>query len=85
MYVGYSKGHELYYDEDKQQWFYTETKQPYNHSDILVCPKCNLSSRNDEPDPCLGMLMGVKYACCGHGDESQAYVMTENNHIIQNK
>jgi hypothetical protein len=27
------------------------------------------------PDICLGTLPGVSHACCGHGDESRAYVV----------
>lgn len=26
------------------------------------------------PDACIGMLEGVREACCGHGDTSRAYV-----------
>jgi hypothetical protein len=27
------------------------------------------------PDPCLGFLPGVSWACCGHGHVSKAYVV----------
>jgi hypothetical protein len=27
------------------------------------------------PDPCLGMLPGVMFACCGHGRTGRAYVV----------
>lgn len=33
-----------------------------------VCPFCHLKREIAAgPDPCLGWLPGVDYACCGHG------------------
>lgn len=29
-------------------------------------------------DPCLGVLPGVRFACCGHGVRANAYVRFEN-------
>ena len=32
------------------------------------CPQCHLRREKDYgPDPCLGELPGVDFACCGHG------------------
>jgi hypothetical protein len=32
------------------------------------CPSCQLVRAEDNgPDPCLGELPGVDFACCGHG------------------
>jgi hypothetical protein len=33
------------------------------------CRHCGLLATPDGPDPCLGMLPGVRSACCGHGIE----------------
>jgi hypothetical protein len=30
------------------------------------CPGCDVVAEAGGPDPCLGMLPGVKGACCGH-------------------
>jgi hypothetical protein len=38
------------------------------------CVQCGLLSVPDGPDPCLGMLPGVRAACCGHGGE-EPYVL----------
>jgi len=32
------------------------------------CPACDMTRERDfGPDPCLGELPGVDFACCGHG------------------
>jgi hypothetical protein len=38
------------------------------------CVQCGLLSVPDGPDPCMGMLPGVRAACCGHGVE-EPYVV----------
>ncbi|QOR55646.1 MAG: hypothetical protein VM34scaffold347_57 [Phage 66_12] len=41
------------------------------------CGACGVSrpTGSDEPDPCLGCLPNVRYACCGHGSRRAAYVV----------
>jgi len=41
------------------------------------CPHCRVSTV-EEHDPCLGLLPGVKAACCGHGCREDAYIIFEN-------
>lgn len=41
----------------------------------ITCLHCSLFITPAEPDPCLGQLPGVVYACCGHGLSSSAYVV----------
>lgn len=44
------------------------------------CIKCNLKAESREhPDPCLGWLPNVKYACCGHGIKGEDYVLTDTD------
>lgn len=45
------------------------------------CPRCGQVAELRGPDPCLGMLAGVKNACCGHGIE-RAYVSFEDGRHI---
>ena len=42
------------------------------------CAACGVD-RPDKPapDPCLGMLEGVAFACCGHGFDRMSYVALE--------
>ena len=42
------------------------------------CPKCDMSVKDIEEDPCLGHLPGVSFACCGHGNQEKAYIVFEN-------
>jgi hypothetical protein len=42
-----------------------------------------VSSGSTCADPCLGVLPGVRYACCGHGVRSTAYVRFENGATIR--
>jgi hypothetical protein len=35
------------------------------------------------PDPCLGVLPGVSYACCGHGVAEKTYIAFENGVVIR--
>ena len=39
-----------------------------------ICPACDAEVVKGKPDPCIGNLAGVSAACCGHGDDSKAYV-----------
>lgn len=45
---------------------------------------CNLCRRilpNEGPDPCIGILPGVDYACCGHG--KNGYISFMNGIVIR--
>lgn len=44
------------------------------------CDACGAWIWAQHPDPCLGHLPGVKYACCGHGD--YGYVWFTNGRRI---
>lgn len=54
------------------------------------CDNCGLKVTKDlktdkggYADPCLGILPGVKYACCGHGDRGGGYVFFKNGVTIR--
>jgi hypothetical protein len=34
------------------------------------------------PDACIGMLPGVKEACCGHGKTGNAYVTLDDGTVL---
>lgn len=44
---------------------------------LRVCEQCQEPCGPHIPDPCLGMLPGVIFACCGHG-ENTGYIVFEN-------
>ena len=45
-----------------------------NCGEPRICPACDVEIVGGEPDPCIGKIAGVSAACCGHGDDSKAYV-----------
>jgi hypothetical protein len=55
------------------------------------CAKCGLMAQPwvgeaMTPDPCLGWLPGVQFACCGHGqpmDENHPYVSFTNGQLLE--
>lgn len=46
------------------------------------CPQCGLARGADRTDPCMGMLPGVLFACCGHGN-GHGYIYFENGRCIR--
>lgn len=60
--------------EDK--WIYEDNHAdiPAHGGEIRPCKKCGAVFPLDEVDPCLGVLLGVDNACCGHGVRSKSYV-----------
>lgn len=62
-----------------------------------TCSACGLTCKKEHrtvdsdgnvtgyADPCVGILPGVKFACCGHGDQRYegAYIFFENGVIIR--
>jgi len=49
---------------------------------IRICKICNQKLDYSKPDPCLGYLPGVKFACCGHGESDEGYIKFENGIAI---
>lgn len=49
------------------------------------CAKCGLSPTLEGHDGCLGTLPDkqIMNACCGHGDDSYAYIQYWNGNIIR--
>lgn len=68
-----ARGHLLTSLDNGVSWFY-EDGEPYGKD--RACTSCGILAGPDEPDPCLGMLPDVDFACCGHGDSSYEYVKT---------
>lgn len=77
----YFRGWPIVYIEDK--WVYEDNKEPipsYGGKE-RPCKKCNKIAVSDF-DPCLGLLPGVKHACCGHGIKNEAYIIFNNGKTI---
>ena len=61
----YKRGHEIYYDESRQEWLYCDDNTPANIE--RPCKRCGHLPFPTGEDYCLGHIEGVEYACCGHG------------------
>lgn len=82
LYWTYSRGHKIH-TENGKDWVYSDTKEPF--IDNRPCKKCGLSVNEKDPDPCLGMLPDVTFACCGHGVEGQDYVVHKGVRLSLNE
>lgn len=76
-----------YFDPENCQWVITtEEAEDSEEVDVLdyihPCPKCGEKRRKEGEDACLGHLPGVKYACCGHGEE-EGYISFDNGMVIR--
>jgi len=62
-------------------------KPPSQLQEGWVCPFCGMARDRDfGPDPCLGELPGVDYACCGHGgmiEGERGYIAFSNGKVIR--
>ena len=77
----YVRGHEVYYDFKNETYRYSDDDTEVfmvvsgKVSDERDCPYCELPPGDEQCDACLGLLPGVKAACCGHGDRKSSYVI----------
>jgi len=54
------------------EWLMDDTGKP--DDGILPCKQCGKHPAEDEHDPCIANLPGVRNACCGHGDTEEPYI-----------
>lgn len=70
------RGHCIYFDEVEDVWRYVDThaRVPENWKG-RGCGHCGRAETPEGHDGCLGTLPPpVVNACCGHGNENEAYV-----------
>ena len=78
------RGHPIYWTPDEDVWRYADgvvacrgwMKLP-GVMEERPCISCGVEAPEIDgkyPDPCLGLLPDVEYACCGHGVE-RCYVV----------
>jgi hypothetical protein len=75
---GALNGNPLRFDEESWRWLYESDLVPTESVPIRPCPRCGQPPTSDGHDACLGTLMGVTNACCGHGNTDFAYVDFES-------
>lgn len=68
-------GHQIFFDSQDQRWRFKDTGLPTELTwRDRPCGHCGLRSTSEGHDGCLGTLPGVRNACCGHGNDRDAYV-----------
>lgn len=84
MSVSFSKyrGHETSCVGD--EWFYMDLVPVIQDLD-RPCGFCGKENTEEGHDGCLGTLPGVQNACCGHGEETYAYLHYDDGTIIRGR
>lgn len=71
---------EVEFDKIQGRPIFKDTMTPTGQS---ICKHCGKYVDTRHPDPCLQKLPGVRYACCGHGNRWQSYIVFENGLTIR--
>ncbi len=79
---GFNRGHRIVFDATVDVWRYADTLQAVPENPHRRCGCCALANRPDGHDACLGAVIGVANACCGHGAEDNAYVAFDDGKRI---
>ena len=80
------RGHPYEFDDEKSDWVLCETGESTQTAWFKTkCTKCGRVSTVEGHDACLGTLIGVEYACCGHGDTDSAYVKFYDGRVVRGK
>lgn len=78
------RGHEIEYVNGK--WIYSDTKESVELThQTRTCGYCGKYYTKEGHDGCLGALPGLMNACCGHGQENEAYVQFLDKSVIRGK
>lgn len=78
------RGNQIEKSED--QYIYSDTKEPVSSTWLeKPCGYCGLNFTKEGHDGCLKTIPNVINACCGHGNEIDAYIQYETGKIIQGK
>lgn len=76
----HKRGHEICFQLSNAKWVYSDDNSPITIE--KPCIRCNHLPLPDGEDYCLRKLAGCKginYACCGHGNDEDAYILLEDD------
>ena len=77
------RGHQIWFDDSTEVWRYTDDNSPVQGNwENRPCGKCGEMFTTDGHDPCIANLPGVMNACCGHGNENEAYIQFDGGETI---
>lgn len=78
----YLRGHKI--EPKGGEWIYSDTKESTIETwESRPCGHCGLFNTKEGHDGCLGSLIGVMNACCGHGQTNEAYIQFLDGNCIR--
>ena len=81
--MGKHRGNDIECDNN-DIWIYSDTKQPVSvNYKNKSCGNCGKNFTKEGHDGCLGTLMGLMNACCGHGESDAAYVQFLDGEVVR--
>ncbi|MDR5867253.1 hypothetical protein [Halomonas koreensis] len=86
--TGHLRGHPIEWDALRQHWVYCDTREPTVDTwRGRACGHCGKHGTPEGHDACLGTLPEsiVMNACCGHGNDGQAYVQHWCGHLVRGR
>ena len=80
------RGNEIEYDNKNKIWLFSDTKEdvPSTYK-TKKCGRCGEHYTKEGHDNCLGTLIGLMNACCGHGNTNEAYVQFLDGNCVRGK
>ena len=83
MIISKDRGNEIYFNESDKTWYYKDTNIPVPENyKTRPCGNCGRNYTEEGHDGCLGTLIGLMNACCGHGNVEEAYVQFWDGEIV---
>lgn len=80
---GFHRGHAIEFDQPNDVWRYSADGVAVPDDAERDCGHCGKSSTSEGHDGCLGTMPGVVNACCGHGRDDEAYVVTDTGNDVR--
>ena len=83
MIISKDRGNEIYFNESDKTWYYKDSNIPVPENyKTRPCGNCGKNYTEEGHDGCLGTLIGLMNACCGHGNVEEAYVQFWDGEIV---
>ena len=80
------RGRDIYEGPITEIWYYEDTHLPVATTwRDKSCGHCGLSNTPEGHDGCIGTLPNVINACCGHGQNSEAYIQFEDRSDVRGR
>lgn len=77
------RGHDIYFLNNV--WRYESDDTPVSKDPNRKCIHCDVEQTEEGHDGCLGTLRGIMNACCGHGNDGEAYIQFTKDITVRGK